>query len=474
MAKRLTIKTLLDSGHTQSDVASLTGVAERSVRRVAKEPTPTTLDDPSARRARGLGRPSKVTEVRDKVIALLAAEPLLPTTELFRRCKRDGFTGQKSAFFGLVAELRPAKPLDPLVRFEGVPGEFCQHDFGQVDVTFLDGQKLRVHFFASRLKYSRMAAVSLVPDETVESLARSVVAHYESFGGVPLVGVFDRPKTVALEWDPKTAHVTRWNSTFLEVMAELGVAPDACWPYRPNQKGGVENLVGWVKGSFFKCRRFADLEDLARQLAEWLHEVNTLRASRATREIPETRMAVERPRLRPLKVTSASLVLRFPAYVTPTATVSFKGAIYSMPPLAIGLPATVHLGKDHVRIVAARHDVRHPRLHGDDARSILPEHRAAMIAAVNGRRGKLYLMRQQLMDLGPVVVDFLTEVVHRRPQRWSEDIGMLAMLHDLHGSGPLLSALTRARAQATFTARAVATELGQPDLQLHPMPEGLQ
>jgi len=31
----------------------------------------------------------------------------------------------------------------------------------------------------------------------------------------------------------------------------------------------VENLVGWVKGSFFEQRRFLDEEDLARQLAEW-------------------------------------------------------------------------------------------------------------------------------------------------------------------------------------------------------------
>src|SRR5207249_2131866 len=43
----------------------------------------------------------------------------------------------------------------PLVRFEGLPGEFSQHDFGQVDVRFLDGARTRVRFFASRLKYSR-------------------------------------------------------------------------------------------------------------------------------------------------------------------------------------------------------------------------------------------------------------------------------------------------------------------------------
>ena len=58
----------------------------------------------------------------------------------------------------------------PLVRFEGLPGEFSQHDFGQVDVEYVDGATQRIRFFASRLKYPRTIRVSLVPDETTETL----------------------------------------------------------------------------------------------------------------------------------------------------------------------------------------------------------------------------------------------------------------------------------------------------------------
>ena len=58
----------------------------------------------------------------------------------------------------------------PLIRFEGLPGEFSQHDFGQVDVEYVDGATQRIRFFASRLKYPRTIRVSLVPDETTETL----------------------------------------------------------------------------------------------------------------------------------------------------------------------------------------------------------------------------------------------------------------------------------------------------------------
>ena len=58
----------------------------------------------------------------------------------------------------------------------GLPGEFSQHDFGHVDVRFMDGSTKRIHFFASRLKYSRWVEVTIVENERVETLlARSSI-----------------------------------------------------------------------------------------------------------------------------------------------------------------------------------------------------------------------------------------------------------------------------------------------------------
>src|SRR4029434_3508925 len=130
---------------------------------------------------------------------------------------------------------------------------FSQHDFGEVWVTYQDGTETKVHFFASRLKYSRWVEVSLVPDERVETLVRALVEHLTAFGGIPLVTVFDRPKTIALKWG-RDGVVTEWNPTFAGVALDLGIGVEVCWPYRPQEKGSVENLVGGGKGSFFKQR----------------------------------------------------------------------------------------------------------------------------------------------------------------------------------------------------------------------------
>ena len=58
--------------------------------------------------------------------------------ELLRRAKLKGYPGSKSALYALVASLRPVSSR-PLIRFEGLAGEFSQHDFGQVDVRFVNG-----------------------------------------------------------------------------------------------------------------------------------------------------------------------------------------------------------------------------------------------------------------------------------------------------------------------------------------------
>ncbi len=275
----------------------------------------------------------------------------LASLEVLRRVREAGYPGGKSALYALVASWRP-KQVKPLVRFEGLPGEFSQHDFGQVDVEFMDGSARRIRFFASRLKYSRLIRVSMVKDETVESLVRTLAQHLHSWGGVPLLCVFDRPKTVALKWR-RNGEVTEWNPVFACATLEMGIGVELCWPYRAQQKGAVENLVGFVKGSFFKVRRFHDPEDLEQQLGEWHRQVNEERPCRATGVIPAVRLAEEAPRLRPLKVRPQELALRIPVYVGPTGTVLHEGHPYSMPPEAISMPGTLYLYSDRVRIVAA-------------------------------------------------------------------------------------------------------------------------
>jgi transposase len=221
MLKRHEVEILLKAGHPQTEVARLTGVSVRSVQRMAEEVPIEHVDDAAERSKRRIGRPSVVEDFRKRVLEVLEERADLPSLEILRRVREAGYRGGKTALYALVASLRP-KEVKPLVRFEGLPGEFSQHDFGQTDVQFIDGSSRRIRFFASRLKYSRYIRISLVKDETVESLVRSLAEHLDSWGGAPLLCVFDRPKTVALKWR-RNGEVTEWNPVFAYATLEMGI-----------------------------------------------------------------------------------------------------------------------------------------------------------------------------------------------------------------------------------------------------------
>ena len=163
-----------------------------------------------ALRTRGPGRPSKTADYRELVASILEAQPGLKTLEVLRRARLAGYGGGKTALYSLVRELRP-RAVRPICRFEGVAGEFTQHDFGEVRVRWRgNGQLERVQFFCSRLKYSRFALVVVVDNQRTETLVRSLAEHFERMGGIPLLAVFDSVPRHRIELMCRTAICAPW------------------------------------------------------------------------------------------------------------------------------------------------------------------------------------------------------------------------------------------------------------------------
>lgn len=450
MLDRHAVQKLLAAGVRPRQVARQLGISRRTVERIAQEPPITEGTRPSR-----VGRPPVAAAVAARLRALLLEDPAQPPGELWRRLKEEGQALGLSTVYRLLAEVRGTLPQELLVRFEGVAGEFAQFDFGEVSVRLPDGVQRTVHFAAYRLKYSRWMHVVLVPHERVEPLVRSLLASFEASGGVPLRVVFDNPKTVVLRYEDGRPV---WNATLAQTAIDYGFTVELCTPRQPQQKGSVENLVGFVKRSFFRARRFTDLEtDLPQQLAAWLLEVNTVRPSRATHEIPAARLPREQARLKALAVPPAAYGLRVAKTVGPTAMVTHEGLRYAMPAAACGLPATLWLYPDRVKIatVGGRHAVTHPRFPAAGTTSYLPGQRAAQLAAVFGARKRLYFMRERLLELGAVAETYLTELIHQRAHTWPGDVERLFGLLEELGEAAFRPLLQRALMERLFGAEYV-------------------
>lgn len=456
MVDRHAVQEMLAAGMRNKEIAKHFGISKRTVRRIRREGRVENADDGIARRERGVGRPAIGDRIKERTRALIEEDPEAPRLEILRQLREEGVELGESTFYRLHKQVSQTIPRELMVRFEGVAGEFAQFDFGEVDLRLPEGRKKRIHFAAYRLKYSRWIGVVVVPNERAEALIRALLTGFEQSGGVPLRVVFDRPKTVVVGKDEHGRPI--WNSTLAQVAIDYGFVVELCAPRSPEQKGSVENLVGFVKRSFFRARRFLDgADDLQRQLLEWLVQVNEERPCRATGEIPGRRLALERERMRPLGVPPAEYALRYPVQVGPTALVDFEGIRYAMPAGACGIPATLHLYVDRIRITTTggRFEAVHPRFPQIGRTSYLQGQRAEQLAAVAGARKRLYFMRERILELGPVGESYLTELIHARPHTWKGDVERLFALLEELGEPHFLRLLQRALFQRLYGAEYV-------------------
>lgn len=359
----------------------------------------------------------------------------------------------------MVRRLRPVETPVPIVRFEGLPGEFSQHDFGQRRVTYTNGTQAVVRFFVSRLKYSRFVDVQVVENEQQETVVRSLLRAYAHFGGVPLMSVFDNMSTVVQSrevLDDGTIRVN-WTQRFGQLAIDCGFIPLACYPYRPQQKGSVENLVGFVKSNFFCGRSFTNCADLEAQLRDWVNYVNTERVCDATGEIPQARLV--RESLKACGHSADTYAFKVSAVVRPTARVHYRGIEYSVPAATIGQTVTLHLQQSKVVIYLGERKIcEHPRMPENGRSSVQFDHAQELFRF---RRGKPYAQRQLLLDLDASVEPYFTELVHRRPQGWEKDIEQIYDLYQRIGRADLLAAIALATEQRCFGGEylvAIATE----------------
>jgi hypothetical protein len=313
---------------------------------------------------RGVGRPSKAQPFRSFVVDLLVANPRMKSLEIVRRARIGGYEGGKSALYAVIASLRPRRSR-PLGHQDKIPGEIVRHGLGQVDVCFGDGHTRTVNFMVSRLEYSRFSVVSVMIDQSVETLVRCLVRHYTEVGGVPMLATFDRGKPIATRTDAE-GQIVEWDLSFAYAAIQLGLGVQVR-ARRGAERGVGTNLGNWVKNGFFKDRTFASDTDLERQLEEWVAKANGVVAVENGSHPPTALLTEERQRLRPLKLTAETLALRVPVVVGPRAAVLYDDQAYAMPADAVGLVGALYLYPDKVVVVAGRYQTTHPR-YGNSAR----------------------------------------------------------------------------------------------------------
>jgi transposase len=256
------------------------------------------------------------------------------------------------------------------------PGE-AQVDFGHAEVT-LGGVPTPVALFVMTLPYSDALFCCAFPRECTEAFLEGHRRAFDFFGGVPRRISYDNSKVaIAKITGSRTREVTR---EFQRLRSHFLFAAHFCLVRRANEKGHVENLVGYARRNFlvpvpavptFEALN-ADLlarcqEELRRRVRGKPTGKADLLAEEAAALLPLPGQAFEARRVEVAKATSLSLV-------------RFDGNDYSVPTDHAHQAVTVVGGIDEVRLVVGGLVVaRHRRCWGKEQTCFDPVHYLALL-----------------------------------------------------------------------------------------------
>lgn len=463
--ERSTIHLLHKRGKSQREIASELGRSRSAVARALSEPVDR---QPSARR-----RKSSVDAFREQIVEWLQQGLSgVRMMELAREDPDHPYVGGSSVWRAAVRRerlsgLHEQAVADVPIRFEGLPGEYLQVDWGEIrHFPFTQQKPVTRYFLACRLKYSRWTWVMFTNEMRQETLFRGLVACFNALGFVPWVLVFDNMKTVTTGRDDQARPI--WHRSLLQLAAEFDFHPEACWPASGNQKGSVESLVKFVKINFVAGRSFTDDTDLQAQCVDWQERTNTVRPSQATDVTPVSRLAAEVAKGYPLPKTAADYGFAEPGGVSSGALVAVLGNHYSVPIEHVGAQVTVRIHRERIVIW---HDAEQLAEHtrapdGAHRRVVNPAHFAPLF----GRkpRGQVMLYREALLGLGGVAQQYLSELSRRQRARLGTEVLAVYALYERCGAAELLAAMELAQAQGAFGAAYLGALVSMPVAELPP------
>ena len=215
---------------------------------------------------------------------------------LFDEIQKLGYEGKMTILREYVRPYRLQPKKQATVRFETPPGRQGQMDWSDVWTYEVDSEMRMVYAFSIILGYSRMRYIEFTTDMTLETLMKCHMNAFAFFNGVPQQILYDNMKTAVISHN---LNGIKFNQKFEDFLAYYGITPKACKPRRAQTKGKIERSFGYMKQKFFKRRIEKTLEQLNRDVLEWLQNTANKKKNDTTKESPEKRFEVEQGFLAP-------------------------------------------------------------------------------------------------------------------------------------------------------------------------------
>lgn len=327
-------------------------------------------------------RPSKLDAFKGQIVAMLERHPF-SAQQILQQLHQQGYAGGYSILKEFVRLVRPPhKPAFLMLEFAA--GECVQVDWGQYGSVPVGSTRRRLSFFVMVLCYSRMIYVEFTLSETMDQFLSCHRHALEFFGGVPQKVMIDNLK-VGVVRHP-LGEKALFNPRYLDFAAHYGFQPVACNVAKGNEKGRVENGVGYVKKNFLNGLEILSFPPVNPAAVPWRDTVANVRIHGETHEKPIVLFEKEKPLLKPLPVMPYDCAVIQPASSNRCCRVIFETNRYSVPYLYASQKLSLKIYPDQLyffhneKLIAAHprsFDRRQNVAHPDHARELLAQRKQA-------------------------------------------------------------------------------------------------
>ena len=400
-------------------------------------------------------QPSKLDPFKPQIVRWLANHPYT-ATQIFLRLREGGYTGGITIVKDYVHHVRP--PHTPaFLTLAFAPGECAQVDWGQFNSINVGNTRRRLSFFVMVLCYSRLLYVEFTLSETMEHFLACHAHAFACFGGVPAKCMVDNLKSAVLRRVVGEGPV--FNPRYKDFADHYGFAIAPCGVGQPQEKGRVENAVGYVKKNFLAGLELSDFALVNPAARVWLDTVANVRLHGSTKRKPVELFQVEQPALQPLSPRPYDVGVLLPVRANSQFRVTLDTNTYSVPAEYAGAHLTLKVYPDHLCVyqqdkLLARH-VRCYDRHQDFEN---PDHPRALLQ--QRRRASDQKLLQRLLALTPKAEAFYQGLAERRLNVLLH-VRKIVALSEIYGTEPTARAIQDALEFQAFSCEYIANLLEQ-------------
>ena len=398
----------------------------------------------------GVARVGKLDAYKGLIVRWLDTHPY-SAQQIFQRLREAGFVGGITIVKDYVHRIRP-RHQEAFLKLDFAAGETAQVDWGEFGTIGVGSTRRRLSFFLMVLCYSRRIYLEFTVSQTMEFFLSCHENAFAAFGGVPQQVMVDNLKSAVLQRMIGAAPV--FNPKYLDFSRHWGFEIKPCNVRSGNEKGRVENGVGYVKKNFLAGLELPDFAALQPAATLWMDTVANVRTHESTHQRPIDRFEDERAHLRSLNPAGFDLARVSTVRATKQFRVPLDTNHYSVPARYAGQRLLLKAYADRVCIyehdqLVARH-VRSMDRHKDVDD---PEHeRQLLVQRKSAREQRLVV---QFLAISPRAQAYREGLEAKRVNARVHLRKILALL-ELHGKQAVARALDDGLELQAFSAEYIA------------------